>query len=436
MKVFFDAFSEVDLWGKDLYEHLDEIYRKRSGYCVIFVSRHYARKPWTRHEQRSAQARELEDTSEYILPVRLDDAELPGFLPTTAYISAVDRTPEDLASLIVRKISPRNSKVSIGNAVEPHTASSGHGSDIERPKPVFFVALITATLLGVILLGVILSSLAYLISWLIAVTLTWALFDKAESLLSRESRRDLGQWLRNVRLRPAKSWREIFIELFDSIFSARHFSFRCFRVSSLMSCVCVAILTALWLSAIPEDDLDAFMRAHSFLEIFVLTAVIFALSILTNILPDYLSLLETRKIIEWAAKEVSLARFLLLICLDFVFTTVISLAAIVFTLFLLGIGPERWIAALVSGFALSQPEDFILSTGVFFYSAFFTSMWLYVYASGAYVIKFLGAVDLMRSYLDIEEKPLLSIGGLAVLIVTVIYAANPIASWLVGAIDQ
>lgn len=38
VRVFYDDYEKVTLWGKDLYVHLDEVYRKRSRYCVIFLA--------------------------------------------------------------------------------------------------------------------------------------------------------------------------------------------------------------------------------------------------------------------------------------------------------------------------------------------------------------------------------------------------------------
>jgi hypothetical protein len=66
------------LWGKDLYEHLDYIYGRAARYCVLFISNDYAKKVWTTHERRSAQARALEEHEEYILPARFDDTEVPA----------------------------------------------------------------------------------------------------------------------------------------------------------------------------------------------------------------------------------------------------------------------------------------------------------------------------------------------------------------------
>ena len=74
VRVFYDAFQAAELWGKDLYTHLDEIYQRLARYCVVFISADYAKKAWTAHERKSMQARDIDETKEYILPVRFDDS--------------------------------------------------------------------------------------------------------------------------------------------------------------------------------------------------------------------------------------------------------------------------------------------------------------------------------------------------------------------------
>src|SRR5690348_13440434 len=78
VRIFYDEYAAAEMWGNDLYALLDEVYRKRARFTIMFVSRHYASKPWTQHERQSAQARALTDIGPYLLPVRLDDSELPG----------------------------------------------------------------------------------------------------------------------------------------------------------------------------------------------------------------------------------------------------------------------------------------------------------------------------------------------------------------------
>lgn len=102
--VFYDKYEQSDLWGKDLYEKLDEVYRKQAKYCVIFISKHYEKKLWTNHERKSAQARAFKENREYILPVKLDDTELPAVRETVGYIDLRKTTIDDLVDLTLQKL--------------------------------------------------------------------------------------------------------------------------------------------------------------------------------------------------------------------------------------------------------------------------------------------------------------------------------------------
>jgi hypothetical protein len=104
IRVFYDDYEQASLWGKDLYEHLDWIYSRAARYCVLFASADYARKIWTSHERRSAQARALQDSGTYILPARFDDTEIPGLRPTVAYVDLRRTTSAELAELILKKL--------------------------------------------------------------------------------------------------------------------------------------------------------------------------------------------------------------------------------------------------------------------------------------------------------------------------------------------
>lgn len=103
--VFYDLFEEADLWGKNLYTHLSDVYQNKALFTVMFVSEAYRTKLWTNRERESAQARAFADSSEYILPAFFDESiEVPGLLKTTGYISLKTKTPEQLAALIVQKL--------------------------------------------------------------------------------------------------------------------------------------------------------------------------------------------------------------------------------------------------------------------------------------------------------------------------------------------
>lgn len=109
MSVFYDSYHMIEMWGKDLYSHLDRVYREDSRYCVLFLSEDYATKVWTNHERRSAQARAFREHEDYILPARFDDTQIDGIRETTGYLDLSDRTPEELADAIIMKVGPSGS---------------------------------------------------------------------------------------------------------------------------------------------------------------------------------------------------------------------------------------------------------------------------------------------------------------------------------------
>lgn len=111
VRVFYDDYEQAELWGKDLYQHLQGVYRDRARYCVVFVSGAYAQKLWPRHELKQAQARAFTESQEYILPVRLDDTEVPGLNATIGYIDLRHHTVDELNDVILQKL--------FGREVEP-----------------------------------------------------------------------------------------------------------------------------------------------------------------------------------------------------------------------------------------------------------------------------------------------------------------------------
>lgn len=104
LNVFYDEYEQANLWGKDLYTHLSNIYKDESKYCLMLISEHYAKKQWTNHERRAAQARAFAESSEYILPLRLDDSEIEGVLDTTGFLD-IRRFPiEKVVDSLVIKV--------------------------------------------------------------------------------------------------------------------------------------------------------------------------------------------------------------------------------------------------------------------------------------------------------------------------------------------
>ena len=127
VKVFFDEFEKSALWGKDLQAHLTNVYMSWARCAVVFVSSDYRDKVWPRQELKAALARAMNEGNEYILPVRIDDSELEGLLPTIGYLDLRRDTPAEVCALLCEKLGvvSRGRKAS---DVSPPWSSSERGT--------------------------------------------------------------------------------------------------------------------------------------------------------------------------------------------------------------------------------------------------------------------------------------------------------------------
>lgn len=127
IKVFYDKFEADNLWGKNLYDHLQDIYKNKANYTILFISEHYKKKNWTTHERQSAQARAFEETKEYILPVKIDNTEIPGIQSTVGYLNAKEYSPIDIAKIFIKKIGFESNKRWWGKWERDNTILSNNG---------------------------------------------------------------------------------------------------------------------------------------------------------------------------------------------------------------------------------------------------------------------------------------------------------------------
>lgn len=102
--IFYDRYEQANLWGKDLYSHLNDVYKNKARYCLMIISNSYAKKHWTNHERQAAQAKAFKQNEEYILPLRLDDTEIPGINITVGYVDYNQTGFDDTIKLLIDKI--------------------------------------------------------------------------------------------------------------------------------------------------------------------------------------------------------------------------------------------------------------------------------------------------------------------------------------------
>ena len=132
ISVFYDDFEKADLWGKDLYEYLADVYSNRARFCIMIISSSYAKKAWTNHERKNAQARAFRENREYILPVRLDDTAIPGISETIGYVDLRSSSVEEIVDMVEKKL--RKSKRQATSSVV-HTREMLHVNRYDIPLP-------------------------------------------------------------------------------------------------------------------------------------------------------------------------------------------------------------------------------------------------------------------------------------------------------------
>ncbi|MER7077891.1 TIR domain-containing protein [Saccharopolyspora kobensis] len=160
IKVFYDQDIQDQLWGENLIDYLKVVYGGRARYVVLFISRYYLEKKWTNWERQSAQDRGLQQPSPYILPVRLDDSELPGMLTSVAYLDARVSSIKDIVNAAKGKLGSIG--VASGSKSGDEVLLSGiDGVESRRPRRKLPVLIVTA----VLVLALVVVVLRFGISW-------------------------------------------------------------------------------------------------------------------------------------------------------------------------------------------------------------------------------------------------------------------------------
>ena len=72
VRVYYDAYDQANLWGRDLGEYFREVFQDKCHYCIVFASKEYATKMWPTFELENALKKTTESHKDYILPVRFD----------------------------------------------------------------------------------------------------------------------------------------------------------------------------------------------------------------------------------------------------------------------------------------------------------------------------------------------------------------------------
>ena len=283
---------------------------------------------------------------------------------------------------------------------------------------------------------------AGILAWLgtCATALTLFYFaDEASSLQGKARARELLDfgWKDTV-----TRWPSVFIEMFDSIFGKRHFTWKCFWRSCVASLVAVVICTLIYMWMWPDYRPTAtdYTVRHYIMSVL-------GLAIIVNFIPDYVSLLETRLILRLlSGKRAKWTAMCTALIADFLATAVIlQLGLFGFAFLVLSLSGETaelyeigLIERMVYTAELFTLEPLVgldgktlgYSLGIFVWSTYFTSVWLWLYAlatfAGKLLLPILNRIQKGKKYFDLDNKPYLALGWLSVVIITVLFALGAV----------
>jgi hypothetical protein len=287
------------------------------------------------------------------------------------------------------------------------------------------------------------------LGWTALLAGVWFLFEKSESVASQDTKLRIARWLKGLDLDVATStWPATFITLFDGVFGKRHLSWLCFLRSCVASSCVVAMVLLVW-AAFNWNSVHIMMklgaRASS---VFV---VLLTFTTCMSLVPDYVSLLKTRYILRWLKTSRSYRWIVTLLALDLLATGCLALGVYAgmwwgFTVYSRATGGQSsplFLLPLVVNTILTGNFGYLFITppgyqgtywiddgipfAIWFIAAFFTSMWAALYALSVAAVRMAHAfgigISAFRHLLDIEKRPVSSLGWVAMLLVSIGYWA-------------
>lgn len=262
-------------------------------------------------------------------------------------------------------------------------------------------------------------------------------FDSWDPLLSPAARKSLADWLRG--LKPelgAQHWPNAFSSLVDRLFGIQPFSLRFFLRSCIASAFALGVVVIVEAGEYPD-------RLLSIDQI----PLMIPIGLLAGSLPNYFSLIISRTVLRFMARNNETVKVFLLLLLDaalkLVFVTAsVYLCAVIFHYIRNAnfsyycespwVASRRSVLTLYSIFysqLVSKPDDEpILLYKIVFCSSFFTSIWVWFYVTGALFLKMLAKTGrlwlFLARVLDLDNHPLQSVGRVIATLVGILYATG------------
>jgi len=282
-----------------------------------------------------------------------------------------------------------------------------------------------------------------LTTWLAFVGSVWALFVLAEAHLTPPHRVQITHWLH----RRTPDWPATFVTVCDSVFGTPHVSIPvCLRTG-------VASHIAAFLTLCVSGVLYPGTSGPVFLGLVLHAPLLIGGLALVNVLPSYISVLVTRSLLQYASHNHLPGRLSVGLVLPSAVTLTLAVLACALGFLVVFVSnqasllrrPVTWIVGYVeftlrgSGGSTSALQEAVRlqpivvpgmafpSFGIWFYAPCFPLLWVWLYVLSGTCIRYAIAWGLLSpsgralSTLDINTRPLHTLGVVAVGLLSVVY---------------
>ncbi len=250
----------------------------------------------------------------------------------------------------------------------------------------------------------------------------WLVFVRLEPLLKEDTREKIASWVSGSKHGDADNrWPATFGVVFDRVFTKKHWSWRCFWRSCVASLLAVVVMTAVLYMV--NGSVRGLIDEVGLPGVFALGVIAGML----NLFPDYLSLLETRLVLRRMAKGSSGAfRLLGWLIFDAVVTVGIFAVVLLTATLATGGGMELVVQIMPNALlSLFGVESGVAEIGIFLYSTFFTSVWIWLYAFSGIAVRLVYRAKRIQTFvdkhLDVATRPLSVMGVVLTVVFTITY---------------
>lgn len=104
VRIFYDEYETVNLFGEELHQYLEKVYAEESRYVAIFSSKAYLKSEWALVELKAILHAINVRNDDLILRIKLDETPIEGISDSIGYLVGKEHEINQLCEIIINKL--------------------------------------------------------------------------------------------------------------------------------------------------------------------------------------------------------------------------------------------------------------------------------------------------------------------------------------------